>query len=196
VNIDPCSSYNYDANPELPIDGISSDIIRTTDGFLDKLNFRGRFQAEVWRKGVHIGNLDFKNGITNAGITDALGVLFHADTQKTTWYMLLISATSYTGVNAADTSASHAGWSESSAYDEATRPQWTAGAAAAKAITNSTPVTFTISVDNTILKGIGIISNNTKGGTTGVLWSTGLFASDQTFLDDDQLKVTYTVNGA
>lgn len=162
-------------------------------GFSDQIKATGFFEVEVIRKGKTIFH-EFFNGVTNEGLNNMLGVTFHGDTQQTAWYLLLIGATSFSTLAAGDTMASHAGWAETVAYSESTRQQWTCGAAASKSITNSTAVTFTISVDNTVVKGIGATSDNTKSGTTGKLWSTGLFSADQTFLNGDQLKITYTVN--
>lgn len=162
-------------------------------GFVDVLKVTGRFFVQIIRQGKVIFE-DFFNAVTNEGLNNMLGVTFHGDTQQTAWYALLISGTSFSALAAGDTMASHAGWIESVAYDEATRQQWTAGAAAAKSITNAVAMTFTISADGTVIKGIAICSDNTKSGTTGKLWSTGLFSGDQTLLDGDQLKMLYTVN--
>jgi len=170
-----------------------TDSISTSDGFIDKMKVTGFFEVEIWRKDQIIGH-EFFNAVTNEGLNNMLGVTFHGDTQQTSWYMLLISATSYSALAAGDTMASHSGWLEATAYSESTRQQWTCGSPALKSITNGTAVTFTISVDGTVIKGIGVTSDNTKSGTTGKLWSTGLFSSDQTLLNGDQLKITYTVN--
>ena len=162
-------------------------------GFSDSLRVNGFFEVEIIRDGKSIHH-EFFNGVTNEGLNNMLGVTFHADTQQTAWYLLLISDSGYTALAAGDTMALHGGWTESIAYSESTRQQWTCGAPAGKSITNSAAVTFTISADGTVLKGIGVTSNNTKSGTTGKLWSTGLFSADQTLLNGDQLKITYTVN--
>jgi hypothetical protein len=163
------------------------------EGFVDGLTLSGFFEVEVWRAGKCIGH-EFFNATTNEGLNNMLGVTFHGDTQQSAWYLLLISNTSYSALAAADTMASHGGWTECIAYSESVRQQWTCGAAASKSITNSTAVTFTISVDGTVVKGIAVCSDSAKSGTTGKLWSAGLFSSDQTLLSGDQLKITYTVN--
>lgn len=172
----------YIVNPGLPSDGLS-----------DSTRVTGFFEVEIIRDGKSI-HKEFFNATTNEGLNNMLGVTFHGDTQQTSWYLLLISSTSYSILAAGDVMASHAGWTETVAYSESTRQQWTCGSPASKSITNSTAVTFTISVDGTVVKGIGVTSDNTKSGTAGKLWSTGLFTSDQTLLNGDQLKITYTVN--
>lgn len=126
-------------------------------------------------------------------LNKALEVMYRNDTQVATWYVGLIQDDNFTGLAAGDTLASHAGWEEGTAYDEATRPSITFGAAAAGAITNSVPVEFTMNATKTI-KGFFLASDSTKGGTTGVLGPVTLFSGgDRSVVDDDVLKVTATV---
>lgn len=173
------------ANPTLEPEQLGTD---------HSLRITGKFEVEIIRNGETIHH-EFFNGTTNEGLNNMLGVTFHGDTQQSAWYLFLIGNTGYSTLAAGDTMASHtSNWNETVAYSETTRQQWTCGAAASKSITNATAVTFTISVDNTVVKGIGICSDNTKSGTTGKLWSTGLFTADQTLLSGDQLKITYVVN--
>lgn len=156
----------------------------------------GLFEIKVSRKIGRSKRVIYReifNGVTNEGLNNMLGVTFHGDTQ-TSWYFFPISATSFTILAAGDTMASHAGWAESTAYTEGTRQQWTPNAPASKSITNTSLALFTISTDGTIFKGFGLTSNNTKGGTTGKLWSTGLFSADQEYLAGDLVQAKYTVN--
>ena len=73
------------------------------------------------------------------------------------------------------------------------RPLWTPSAASAKNITNSSSVNFPMNTDNTVIKGIFVISDPTLNGTLGLMWSDGLFSSDQTLYNGDILKITYSV---
>ena len=154
---------------------------------------KGRFAIEVWRKGKLHDIINIDNAVVNVGATDALEVLFHAGTQKTAWYIGLISNGSFSAINVADTMSSHAGWLESSAYDEPTRPQWTAGTAVNRSITNAATVDFTINATHTF-RGIFIASEDTKGNNQGILWSAAAFGSTVALQDDDVLKVTYTLS--
>ena len=158
------------------------------------LPLKGKFHIQHIRAGKVIGEYDVPNGITDVGLNSLLDVYFHAVSQITTWYIGLVDNNAFSMFAAGDTSASHGGWAESSDYDEATRPEWTEGAASGRAITNGTTVDFTINATKTI-HGLFIISENTKGGSTGTLWSTAAFASNVAVQDDDVLKVTYTVSG-
>lgn len=74
------------------------------------------------------------------------------------------------------------------------RPQWIPTAASAKSITNSASVNFAINLDSTVIDGIFVISDPTLGGTSGLLYSAGTFASSQTLFNGDTLKITYTVS--
>lgn len=126
----------------------------------------------------------------NVTLDAALDALFHG---TTTWYIGLIEDTGFTGFTAGDTMASHGGWTECTDYDEGTRPEWTEGAASGQAITNSTPIEFTMNASKTI-KGFFLTNDNTKGGTTGTLGPCFLFDSgDRSVVDDDVLKITATV---
>jgi hypothetical protein len=156
----------------------------------------GRFKAQCFRQdGSLRWEEEFNNGVTNLGFNLMLDSTFKngSATLYPNWYIGLIGTS--TSLAAGDVMSSHSGWTEDfTHYDETTRPQWTAGSAASKSITNSSSVNFTMNTDSTVIKGIFVTSDN--GGssrTTGLLWSTGLFGSDQTLFDNDVLKITYTV---
>ncbi len=158
------------------------------------LPLNGQFTLQHLRNGKIINEIDLLNGITNEGLNKLLDVMFHNEAQITVWYIGLIDNASFSALAAADTMASHAGWIENADYDEANRVTWAEDAAAARAITNSTPADFTMNSTETI-KGIFITSNNTKSGTTGTLWSTAAFGSTVSVVDNDVLRVSYTVSG-
>jgi len=155
---------------------------------------RGKFKIEHIRDGKVIAEYEFPNGIVDVGLNHILDTEFHNQAAVATWYLGLVDNASWTAFAAADIMSSHAGWIENSDYDEATRPEWTEGAAAARTITNAVTVDFTISATVTI-KGIFVTSVNTKGGSTGILWATAAFGSTVAVVDNDVLKVTYTVSG-
>lgn len=137
---------------------------------------------------------DFPNGVTNGGIEDNEAVYFNSGTQKTAWYFGLIDNASFSALAAGDTMGSHGGWIENVDYDEATRQQWSPSAPASRVITNPTPAAFTMNATKTI-KGAFLTSVNTKSGTTGVLWATGLFGVAQSLTDDQVLRLSYSLTG-
>jgi hypothetical protein len=160
-----------------------------------KLDLRGKFKVEHWRNGNLFKNYDFNNDITNEGKNLIFDVMFNSATQilNGSWYIGLISNSGYSALAAADTMASHSGWTEFTSYSQANRVGWGSIASASQTVTNTTPATFDITGTGTV-KGIFVTSNNTKGGTTGKLWSTALFSADVAVVNADQIKVTYTVN--
>ena len=92
--------------------------------------------------------------------------------------------------------ASHAGWTEITAYSQATRPACTFGAAttADPSVISNTASVAVFSMNGTeTVGGAFLTSNSTKGGTTGVLFSAGDFQSpgDRAVVNGDTLNVTY-----
>jgi hypothetical protein len=163
--------------------------------------YKGTFNVECRDR---FGNLkwvqNISNGVANAGITDLLEQYFRTGTNRHPWYLGLISSSGYSALAAGDTAASHAGWTESSAYSNANRVAWGPAAAAAVlsvgTISNTTPAAFNINGTVTI-KGVFLINENTKGGTTGILWATALFSGgDQAVVNGDTLNVTYTISAS
>lgn len=165
-------------------------------GFDPLKGLKGKFKVEHFDKdGKLKGTYDFPNGITNVGKNDILGVYFFSGTQTATasWFIGLIDLASFSALAAGDTMASHAGWIEFTGYSEATRRAWGQGAPASQSITNASPATYSINASGTV-KGIFVVTNSTKGGTTGILWTTALFSADVPVSNGDSLKVTYTLS--
>jgi hypothetical protein len=161
----------------------------------DSMRLKGRFQIEHRDKDNKlVGVYDVPNAIVDEGLNDILNVMFNSGTQTATWYIGLVDNAGFTGFANSDTMATNPGWDESTAYTEANRVAWGAGAAASRAITNATTADFNINATVT-LHGIFITSDNTKGGTAGKLWSTAAFASNVTANNGDTLKITYSVTG-
>jgi len=160
------------------------------------INFKGTFKLEHIRDGKVIGNYEFKNGVVDVGIDSILGIQFHNDTQIAAWYLGLINDAVIGDLAAADTMASHPGWTEDQTYTEAVRQAWGPDAAASKEITNSSFVVFNINGTTTI-SGLFLTSDSAKGGSTGTLWATGLFLDGNvSAVASDTLNITYTVSGA
>jgi hypothetical protein len=134
-----------------------------------------------------------KNAGTVAGLNHMLETEFRGGTANTAWYIGLISNNSYTGLNEADTMASHGGWTEGNPYS-GNRPAWTANAAANKVMTNNNTVDISINANATV-KGAFLVSNNS--GTGNTLFCTALFSGgDQAVTSGDTLKITYTLTAS
>ena len=162
----------------------------------DKLNFKGKFVFEHWRNGKKIGEWDMFNGITNEGKNLILDVMFSDATQiaAASWYIGLIDNSGFTALAAGDVMNSHSGWNElTTEYDETTRPAWGPGNPSGQSITNASPVVFTFNTSAAVY-GAFITSNNTKGGTTGKLWSTGAFNAVRNVVNGDEIRTNYTLS--
>jgi hypothetical protein len=154
----------------------------------------GHYTVECVRNGEVVWTDEIPNLVTTAGKNDALDKYLAGSAYTAAWYLGLIDSTSYTGVAAGDTAASHAGWTENSGYSQASRPTaaWSAASGGSKAF--SSAAAFSINADATI-KGCFLITNSTKGGTTGILYSAGLFsAGDKVVQNGDTLNVSYTAS--
>jgi hypothetical protein len=130
------------------------------------------------------------NLVVNTGLNHIRDVILLAGTQVSTWYTGLTQGSPT--IAAADTMASHAGWTESTAYSEAVRQTWTGAAGATGASSNSaSPSVFSINATATI-GGVFLTSNSTKGGSTGTLYSGVAFTGgNRSVVNGDTLTVTY-----
>lgn len=148
-------------------------------------------------RGIKKAEYQFRNLVVNQGKQDILNVYFTNGTQtaNTSWFMGLIIDTGFTGIVAGDTAASHGGWNEATGYTQSTRPQWGQGApgTGVTTITNASPVTFDMNATANIRGGF-IITNSTKGGTTGKLWAAATFSAQVPVNNGDQMKVTYNLS--
>ncbi len=151
------------------------------------------------------GNLkwedEIENLVTNVGKVDLLDKYLAGSAYTAAFYLGLVDGGSAPTYNAADTMASHAGWTESTAYSNATRvaPTWNGatgtGGGAGTAGTGSkasNAMSFNINATATIA-GTFLVTNSTKGGTTGTLYSAGSFTGgNKSVANGDTLNVTYT----
>lgn len=156
----------------------------------------GCFQGELWRNGKLITIVSFSNGATDVGKQYLLGAGFNAVTPITTWYLGLIDASGGTPILApTDTMATHTGWNEFILYNETTRQTW---AKTLNTLTNqmvsSAAAQFNIPSSFTGTGSLGggfLVSNNTKNGTTGTLWATGVFNSPVPIQASDEFRLNY-----
>ena len=137
------------------------------------------------------------NLVVNVGLKDMNDKYFTGTSYTAAWYIGLYGAGASNTPAAGDTMSSHIGWTEVTAYSQATRPAATFAAATTadpSVITNSaSPAVYSINGTTTV-GGAFLTSNNTKSGTTGTLFSAADFASpgDRSVVSGDTLTVTYT----
>ena len=143
------------------------------------------------------GNLKWSDGfdniVVNSGLDDVLDKYFKGSAYTAAHYIGLKLAGS---VVAGDTMASHAGWAESTAYSNATRPVLTLGAVSGQSVDNSaSKASFSINATATIT-GSFTTTDNTKGGAVGILYGGGEFTTPRGVADGDTLNVTATYTNA
>lgn len=177
--------------------------------------FRGRFQVECYRwhdeNGVRfrdskgrferrlIWHEDVHNIITNEGLDHILDAVLHGSTQITTWYCTLVESDT---VPAADMTYAVPVYTESTAYDEATRPEYNEAASSSQSVTNSAnKAVFTISATKT-MHGASLVGGGTDADTKGDAVGGGTllcyaeFAASRSVVDDDVINLSYTVSAA
>jgi hypothetical protein len=138
------------------------------------------------------------NGITNGGKDTVLDIVFNAVATIPNWYVGLIDTVGYTGVDPDDTMSSHSGWNEYQGYSEISRELWNTEPPEDQSIINSTTNFIQFTIPGTaVLKGLFVVSDSTKGGTAGILWSTALFEDSNIggdwSVDNQTLQIQYGV---
>jgi hypothetical protein len=184
-------------NQAVSNDKIGASITRTV-GLADKVAAGGVFTVTcIGVDGQVKWEENLKNLVVNVGLKDMNDKYFTGSAYTATWYLGLYGAAASNDPAAGDTAASHAGWTEVVPYSNATRPAATFAAATTadpSVITNSaSPASFSIDATATV-GGAFLISDNTKSGSTGVLFSASDFAApgDRSVASGDTLNVTYT----
>jgi hypothetical protein len=183
------------------VDVVSAGI-QTNKSAGEGMSAKGRFIVECFDSE---GNLkwceDNENLVVNVGVQDMNTQYFKGSAYTATLYIGLYGAAASNNPAASDTMASHAGWTEVTAYSQTTRPQavfGTATTASTSVISNSGSVAvFSINGSATV-GGAFLVQGaagtaNTKGGTGGTLFSASDFQApgDRSVVNGDTLNVTY-----
>lgn len=141
----------------------------------------------------------FHNLVVNEGLQDMNSKYFKGSGYTAGWYMGLVSGATSPSYAAADTLASHSGWTElvpGTAYTgnrigvtfNASSPTL----ADPSVVSNSVaPSAFPMLVNSTVVA--GALLTTAASGTSGVLFSVGSFTGGNKSVDSgDTLNVTYT----
>ena len=163
----------------------------------DVFRIGGVLTIEQFRNGQFIGISKGHNIVTNEGLDRILNVMFNGGTQTATWYVAIFeSNTTPLAAHNYDVP----GYTESTAYTFATRPEYVEATSSAQSITNSAnKAVFTMNDTKTIYGG-SIVSLNTKGDHTGgannVLYSSVILGTARSVISGDILNATYTLGAA
>ena len=174
-----------------------SAAVQKSKGVTEGLRGGGVFTVVCYDKdGNHKWTAKSPNLVVNVGLADMNDKYFSGSGYTAAWYLGLYGAASSNNPAAGDTMASHAGWTEVTDYSQSTRPAATFGSATVadpSVIDNSGSVAV-FSINNTVtVGGAFLTSDDTKGGTSGILFSAADFQSpgDRNVVSGDTLNVTY-----
>ena len=175
-----------------------SSTVQKSKGVSEGLKGGGVFTVTCFDKD---GNLKWEakspNLVVNVGLQDMNTKYFSGSGYTAAWYIGLYGAASSNDPAAGDTMSSHAGWTEVTAYSQATRPAATFGTATTadpSVIDNSGSVAVFSINGTTTVGGAFLTSDDTKSGTSGTLFSAADFEApgDRAVVNGDTLNVTYT----
>jgi hypothetical protein len=148
------------------------------------------------------GNLKWEENAHNLVVNEGLQLMndefFTGSSYTAAWYLGLVTGPGSGNTYAAgDTMASHAGWTEDEDYSELVRQTATFGSStlADPSVIDNSGAVAVFSIDaTTTIAGAFLSSDDTKGGTTGILFSVSNFTSpgDRAVVSGDTLNVTYT----
>lgn len=135
----------------------------------------------------------FHNLVVNTGLQDMNAKYFTSVGYTAAWYLGLVDGASAPTYAAADTLASHAGWTENADYvgNRKAVVFGSASAADPSEISNSgSAAVFTMDTNSTVIAGAFLC--NAATSTTGILFSAGNFVGGNKSVDaGDTLNVTY-----
>lgn len=172
--------------------------VQKGNGTTEALKGGGIFTVRCYDKE---GNLKWVNKshnlVVNVGLAYMNTTFFKGSGYTAAWYVGIYGPASSNNPSSTDTMASHAGWTEVTAYSNATRPAATFGAATTadpSVIANSAaPAQFLVNASANV-GGAFLVNDNTPGGSSGTLFSASDFAApgDRVVQNGDVLSVTYT----
>ena len=169
----------------------------------EQANAHGWFTVEVFDKDGNLKWEDkFPNLVTTQGKNFLLDNGLAGSAYTATFYLGLISLVSYTAVAVGDTAAQINGtnaWKEAGLANAPTytgnrkTAVWSAAASGSKSL--SAALSFAMTGSGTV-KGAFLATTNTVDGTTGSLYSAGLFTSGDrsNILSGDTINVTYSAS--
>lgn len=165
-----------------------------------RAKFGGIFEIECFDKSGKFKWIEeIHNLVTNEGLDHILNAVLHGSTQITAWYCALFETD--TTILATHTYAVP-GYTESTAYAEATRPAYNEAASSSQSVTNSAnKAAFTINATKTMY-GAAIVGGGTAATTKadtaggGTLLCAAKFSVSRSVISGDTINLTYTISAA
>jgi hypothetical protein len=180
-----------------------SSILSANKGASERVGAGGVFTVTcIGADGVEKWSDSFHNLVVNVGLQDMNAKYFEGSSYTAAWYLGLVSGATSPTYAAADTLASHAGWTElvpGTAYSTSggsvrATVTWNAASptlADPSVASNSVaPSAFSMLVNSTTVAGAFLTT--ASSGTSGILFSEGNFTGGNKAVDaGDTLNVTY-----
>ena len=139
------------------------------------------------------------NLVVNEGLAHLLNVAMGTTAKPAGYYLALFSgatapAANWTAANFASVAAEIVSLTEG--YTNATRPQWTPQNTSTNSIDNfNTVAQVTIATSSQLtVTGAAMLTNSTKGGTTGTLISASKYTAARVFQDGDEYEIGYRLS--
>lgn len=139
------------------------------------------------------------NLVVNEGLAHLLNVAMGTTAKPAGYYLALFSgatapAANWTAANFSSVAAEIVSMTEG--YTNATRPQWTPQNTTTNSIDNFNAVAkVTIATSSQLtVTGAAMLTNSTKGGTTGTLISASKYTAARVFQDGDEYEIGYRLS--
>lgn len=158
---------------------------------------RNYFNIECFDKNGKLKWEDFfANLVVDEGLDDSLDKHLKGSGYTAAFFVGLTDAATVT-VDPTDTMSSHVGWVEEQSYSEGVRQTLILGTVLGESVDNVASVAAFSINGTTIIGGAFITTNNTKGGSTGILYGAGAFTGgDRAVILGDTVNVTVTLTAA
>lgn len=172
-------------------DKVEASVTRPAD-VREGRRIKGIYTVEHWRDGRLLSTEVSENVCTDEGLDALLDIMFHADTQITTWYCVISESS-----DAADVGMTYASptFTECTAYT-GNRPAYDEAAASSQVTTNTASKAAFPMTDTKTIYGGGLVGGgsapDTKGNTAGggTLFSYSKFTSSKSVVNGDTLNLT------
>ena len=173
-------------------DATANGIYFPRQGVLANGEYFGRVNGGAWAK-------EGDNLIPTEGLAHILNVALGTAAKPAGHYLALFSGSTAPAANW--TAASFAAVaneivSQTEGYAAATRPVWTPANTSTSSIDNLAAVaSLTIATASQLnVTGAAMLTNSTRGGTTGALVSASLYAAPRVFQNGDNYELGYRIN--